>query len=561
MAIAFFLTPIVSIALCFASTSFVASAQHKDSSRRSGVIVGRVTVEGKPAGGAEIHATDANNWSSPGARPLAEATTDADGNFRLEHLPAGVVTVEADLPGYTLKGYDSLGFRSVTIAEGETLEGIDLALERGGAITGRVTDADGRPLVAEQISIKRMDATTDVPQEFRFRFSTYSWLRRSTDDRGIYRLWGLAPGRYIVWAGGAEGMGLGRSGGYQQTYYPATANEAEATVVEVTPGGEVSGIDLVLRRAAPGFRVSGRAVLAGTDTPVPKRDVYFAKVEQNHFVAMRSGSQTDARGEFAFSGLAPGDYAVFLSGSGSEAASQDATYSDVVRVSVVDANVENVVLAVERGATVTGRLRLEGKSPEASLADYRISLGIRPSDESTTLAIPIAASSPVAADGSFAITGLRPGLQTVSVHSKDGRDSVMITRVERDATALERGVELAKGDVVDDLVVTAAVGTGSVRGAVEITNVPSGRRYVIVVLRRPDLPSWQGYGGVDERNQFLFERLPAGAYTLQAALSVESDRKTWKRYESKPQEISVGATRVDATVEIVVGPETEVQER
>ena len=79
--------------------------------------------------------------------------------------------------------------------------------------------------------------------------------RAETNDLGEFRLYGLAKGRYLIraqveehWhrleidanASGAEEFG------YAPIYYPGTADEARAAMVEVAAGQEVPAIDFTL---------------------------------------------------------------------------------------------------------------------------------------------------------------------------------------------------------------------------------------------------------------------------------------------------------------------------
>jgi hypothetical protein len=70
-----------------------------------------------------------------------------------------------------------------------------------------------------------------------------------TDDRGIYRIYGVAPGRYRVSAGVSDddtypSIRTGRVS-YRRTYYPDAPDAADAKIVEVTAGGEAPGSILV----------------------------------------------------------------------------------------------------------------------------------------------------------------------------------------------------------------------------------------------------------------------------------------------------------------------------
>src|SRR6185295_17825805 len=98
----------------------------------------------------------------------------------------------------------------------------------------------------------------------------YSYMF-STDDRGVYRLFGVPPGKYIVGVGVDTNHNARMNAGttyYQLTYHPDATEEAKATVIEVSAGSEASGVDIVLGRAAKGFSVSGRIIDAASGKPV-----------------------------------------------------------------------------------------------------------------------------------------------------------------------------------------------------------------------------------------------------------------------------------------------------
>ena len=72
--------------------------------------------------------------------------------------------------------------RTLIINKAETIDNVDFVLLRGGAITGKVVDGDGRPLVEIHV------AAIPEPQNM---LAAMRYLGTRTDDRGIYRLFGL----------------------------------------------------------------------------------------------------------------------------------------------------------------------------------------------------------------------------------------------------------------------------------------------------------------------------------------------------------------------------------
>jgi len=96
-----------------------------------------------------------------------EATTDAEGRYRLDDLTAGEVTVEA-----SKAGFEPASVRA-EVRAGETAAGVDLALRaerpRTGRIKGKVIDAETREGVSgATVTLGDQSKTTNVVGTFRF---------------------------------------------------------------------------------------------------------------------------------------------------------------------------------------------------------------------------------------------------------------------------------------------------------------------------------------------------------------------------------------------------------
>src|SRR6185295_6395091 len=113
------------------------------------------------------------------------------------------------------------------------LNGIDLALPRGGVIAGRVTDRFGEPVVECEIRVERYQYSPEGQRHL-------EWARTgmlTTNDLGEFRAFGLMPGEYVVSVSSASMPGR-QSPGFLTTYYPGTPNVSEAQSVRVNIGEE-----------------------------------------------------------------------------------------------------------------------------------------------------------------------------------------------------------------------------------------------------------------------------------------------------------------------------------
>ncbi len=126
------------------------------------------------------------------------AATDDDGRFVLAHVPAGSYSLWASKPGYVTTYYGSRHPGRgpgvpIAIADGGRLS-VSLRMLHGAAITGTIADEHGRPvsnLPVQAVQMEAHQAAVALP-------STTPAASASTDDRGIYRIYGLAPGTYLV---------------------------------------------------------------------------------------------------------------------------------------------------------------------------------------------------------------------------------------------------------------------------------------------------------------------------------------------------------------------------
>jgi hypothetical protein len=143
-----------------------AQSTQGDNRPRTASIGGRVTVGGAPAVNALVMVMEVDpktrdiflgTESQQGA--FIKVRTDNDGRYRVTGLTQGTYLINALSKAYVRlkRSTDFDTFKSVTLDDGESREDVDIALVRGGVITGRVVDADGRPLIASLVQLLSVD--------------------------------------------------------------------------------------------------------------------------------------------------------------------------------------------------------------------------------------------------------------------------------------------------------------------------------------------------------------------------------------------------------------------
>jgi protocatechuate 3,4-dioxygenase beta subunit len=229
------------------------------------------------------------------------------------------------------------------VAAGETLRDVDFALVRGGVITGKITDAEGQPLIDEYVTVAPVDPSHSENQVFPFN-------NNQTDDRGVYRAFGLRPGKYKV-SVGRSGSGLPDGGAqtYRQTFYPSVTEVEKATVIEVSEGSETDDVDIVLSRPIATFTVSGRVIDAETGAPVTTFGLGIQQSDANGSTSTSSGERFNKDGKFKLDGVRPGKYTVFIvPPAGSE------WRSDALTFEVVDKDLSGLEVKMNKGAAISG---------------------------------------------------------------------------------------------------------------------------------------------------------------------------------------------------------------
>jgi protocatechuate 3,4-dioxygenase beta subunit len=515
----------------------------------SASISGRVTIGGKPAGGITITASISTSFMD--ARIAAKTITDEEGNYRLTGLTAGtfkIVPVAKSLAVGPDAKTRQLG-QSVNVAEGESITKVDFALVRGAVITGKITDAEGNPVIGERVSVVRTDATDEGAA-----MGFMDGVRNRTDDRGIYRIYGLGPGNYRVSVGQAAGsasvsvMGRGSSE-YLKTYYPGVQDETKATLLELNEGAEITNIDITPGKPASGFAISGRAIDADTGQPVPSAYIAYSPVK-DHELQMGgmnfSGSQTDANGRFRVDNVKPGRYAAYTMAAGQESSN----YSEPVPFEMVDSDVSGLEIKVHRGGSISGVAVLENNFDPAAAASLS-SVVVYAFVTQKGLGAPSYATSKINPDGTFRFAGLAPGKAKIGIQGfPEPPKGLSLVRTEYEGMDQPEGVELAKGAQIKGVRLIFAHGTGVVRGEVRVEGGTLPQGTLLLFLRSPasDSRKFNKYVEVDSRGHFVTENLPPGNYELFLRSRPKED-KTPPLFEPviRPVTVANGST-VQATI-------------
>ena len=337
------------------------AVEDKPAPRRSNVtgsIKGRVLGEGgEPLSGVAINASRRN--SGPVFSPPPTTTTDEEGQFALDGLEPNVYSLGATLPGYIVEpDTQPLSSRNrVRLGDSVTLR-----MLKGGVITGTVTDASGEPLVAANVRVIKV-------REIEGRAAPVglaSVRDEPTDDRGVYRIYGLSPGVYVVSAGGMPMWSWWPVpfSDNAPTYYLSGTRDT-AVEINVRAGQETAGVDIRFRDER-GQRVSGTLVVpqgqSGEEMGGFGVELVHAATGTMMGSTWMSGRENERA--FSFEGLSDGDYDVRAQQS---TRSGQNSSSPPLRVNVKGADVTGLKLTLVPLANLSGTLSIE-PLPEAERA-------------------------------------------------------------------------------------------------------------------------------------------------------------------------------------------------
>ena len=468
------LSLILAIPLCVAAQAPVQSPSPRTNEPTTGTITGKVVNEsGQPMAGAVAFIRSVSSGSGMGRT----TATDSEGNFQVGGLAAGLYTVAASAPAYTSIPPDP-NMPATYYRIGDTVR---LELVRGGVITGTVTNAMGEPLVAVVV---RATMIRDVKGQSS-RMAGFGSPEQTTDDRGVYRMFGLVPGTYIVSAGGMSSSPPFQFNPYDSdlpTYAPSSArdNAAEVSV----RGGEETTAD-IRYRGEPGYTVSGTVKVAGTNAA----NITLAPVGGAYTSGGNTYQAPNSRG-FAFHGVADGEYELV----GQELPISQGFTTPIIsrsepkRITVKGASVSGIELIPRQLASISGRISLEpSKATECQgkrapiFAETLVQLRRpeRESDKDPSLFLRVFGSS-VSLDskGEFTFRNVSPGkyqfeprffarywyVQSITMGAAPPATAAKAQAASSSNDAAAYWTNVKFGEQLTTLTITLAEGAASIRG-------------------------------------------------------------------------------------------------
>jgi hypothetical protein len=552
------------LGLSVTSTVLIASSQARDAGQV--VMTGTAQISGavlsSDAQPAPVRrATMTLSGDRSGLRLVA--VTDESGQFAFPSLPPDRYTILATKGGYLPMRYGSKrpggSGTPVVVAEGQRVA-IAMTLIKGSVLTGTVRDALGAPLpdvtvtalryAVSQLTGERGPLAATIGSSFAFPGYNPDDFpgTASTDDRGVYRIYGLAPGEYVVSAsvrpprgasplvstdihqvsladvrraqqllrGSSSGMLVNASPGgngpvdtsrvdFAPVYHPAAIAAAEATIITLGQSEQRSDVD-VLVRLVPTARITGTASQPD-GSPVSGAQISVMEPGSSLPRAMRVTRST-GDGTFAIAGVNPGRYVVTgihvdgLSGAADvEVAGHDVSTS----------------IVFSPGVTVSGRIVFDGVSKAPGVNAVRLILWPPPFGGFRFAIEP---------DGRFAMSQVPPGKYQLQINGRPPVGWLLRSVMVNGVDASDIAFDVKPNENVEGAVITLTDRGGEISGRfIDAVGKPAPE-YVLVVFsadRQFWVPRTRRTQQVrpDVNGVFVARDLPAGDYLISAVTDLE----------------------------------------
>jgi hypothetical protein len=285
----------------------------------------------------------------PTATSGDEAVTDKQGRFVFAIVEPGRYRLDA-----TKKGFAPLSRSAAAplVDVGDAaIDGLELALTKGAAISGRVVEATGAPQPRLMVSaLKIPDPPADLSM-------TVTAQMTQTDENGEFVLQDLPDGNYLVIAAPGQELPPAPDSPVatvtSATYYPGTASKEAAQIITLAQGQAVADLQFSMV-SAHGYQISGTVI---DEAGAPVNDAMIMLIVEMPGGGMTAPSiaRSNAQGLFHIDGVAAGTYrlmanvatgpndrivatgGVFIGGAGAASG---------IPVSVTDANVSDLRVVI-----------------------------------------------------------------------------------------------------------------------------------------------------------------------------------------------------------------------
>jgi len=501
-------------------------------------------------------------------RPLGAPTgvpygtmTDNAGHFLIDDVDPGRYNFAASRNGFVTQTYSAHGSTNrntlLTLSNGDKLKEIVFKLTPQGVISGRILDEDGEPLANVAVQCLRYGYQ-------RGRRQLMNQNGGSTNDLGEFRLFGMPPGKYVISAtyqlrdmfvtatperivGTVQAIQAAEEG-YATTYYPNSTSPDGAGALEITPGAQISGINMTLVRIRT-VRIKGHLNVGAAPEARRSVNVMLMPRDNTGFGMPRAMARgIDAQGNFQVRGVAPGSYVLRANYN-----TENKQYSARLPLEVGNSNIEGIELDLQPPAEIDGHVIIE-ENGDLKGANLQVFLQTKAIGSMMG-----GGGGPVKEDQTFKVMNIGQDAYDINVFGlPEGFFLKSIRLGEQDVT--EIGVDFTQGVSSEQLTVVLNPNGGQVEGAVQNAKGDPAAGATVTLIPDPEHRSisWlYKLANTDQNGHFTIKGVRPGEYKIYAWEDLEPGAQQDPDF-IKPHESAGGAVSVKEssheTVQLKVVP-------
>ncbi len=330
------------------------------------------------------------------------AISDRAGHFSISGIRPGLYLIVPERTGYVfVRTPGPIPAPVLALKPGQHITDQQVEMTPISFVSGHVVDDSGDPVPRASLQLRAAPPDTDFVNPFAVPLPNY------TDDHGEFHVV-VSPGNYYVQAT-PRNYQPSSAGPYVATYYPSSANLSEASPVQVTPGRDVTSIEIRLthfRPPTPGAGTAQPLSVSGLVTGIPdgaRPTVMLLSRTNSVQMQPYRGAAVNPEGKFNLPGMPPGTYRVYAQFGQGKMRLQ----SQPLDVQLTAADAGNLQLRLAPAEDLTGSLEVAGETPGAAPA-RKLSVKLE-SIEPSGLGTPETTPAEVAKDGTFRIPAVFPG--------------------------------------------------------------------------------------------------------------------------------------------------------
>ena len=458
--------------------------------------------------------------NAPQSRENRLATTDLDGKYEFNDLPAGRYNLNASKGSYVPLSWGqeqpNEPGKPLDVLDGQTIERVDFTLPRGSVITGRIVDEFGEPLPGVMIAAVRSQVINGQ------RRMAPSGRAVQTDDLGEFRLFGVPPGQYYVQAtwrrvGPMDPTSPDRTG-YPVTFFPGTTDIANAQRFTIGVGESIMDLAMAL---SPLNRATVSGTLVDTDgRPAGSIPLMIVQTTGNGFMTV--GNMVRPDGTFSLA-LSPGDYTLRT------APTAGRKEIGSVNLTVGTDDIGDLRIVMSLPATIAGRIVVDPAQAQ-SLPPGLMLMAI------PFVPGPMPGNAPArfADDLSFELTAPLTGRVRLNVNNLPPAWAIHSVRVNS-IDVIDDGIELRPNQNISGVEVELTNQLTSVMGTVTTSGGDAAKNYTVVFFPADDKRWNPGSRYLrtarpDQDGRFKIVGLPPGEYNVLAVDRLDQGQNTDPEY-------------------------------